>query len=175
MGPPSFVFFHILFFLTLAEATMAPRSRSYMTQFSATANNFTTDSPTEQFHVSGSFDLIYLVRTGPSFGFRYFAETRNETGGVEGGQSFGVVVGYYHHTGVNLLATYDFEAKLGSWSKGSGFQADLGYLEHIGSQYHLGLKVSHRSTKYITDRRDNLAQERTVADTYPSFVFMHLF
>lgn len=154
---------------------MAPRSKSFMVQFAATASNFTNDSPSEQFHSNGSLDFIYLVRSGPSFGLRYMAETRNEAGIIEGGQSFGALIGYYHYSGFNLLAIYDVSAKLGAWSKGSGFQADLGYLEHVGSQYHLGLKISHRSTKYTVDDRDRFAKDKTVSDTYPSFVFMHLF
>ena len=170
-----FLFFLITQSFEIAFATMAPRSRSFMVQFSTTANNFANDAPTEQFHLNGSLDLIYLVRFGPSFGLRYYAETRNEIGSIEGGQSFGALIGYYHYSGFNLLAIYDFSAKLGPWNKGSGFQADMGYLEHIGSQYHLGLKISHRSTKYTVDDRDSLARNRTVSDTYPSFVFMHLF
>lgn len=154
---------------------MAPRSKSLMVQFAATANNFVNDTSSELFRANGSFDLIYLVRSGPSFGLRYFAETRNETGVIEGGQSLGLLLGYYHYSGINLLLTYEATAQLGSWNKGSGFQADLGYVEHIGSQYHLGLRISHRSAKYSANDKDPSAADRTVVDTYPSLIFMHLF
>lgn len=154
---------------------MAPSSKSTMVQFSATANRFADDSATDFFRANASLDFIYLVRNGPSFGLRYFAETRNEIGIIEGGQSFGLLIGYFHQTGINLQAVYDATAKLGSWSKGTGYQADLGYIEHVGNQYHIGLKVAHRSTTYTFDELDPFAKTKTVADTFPSLQFVYLF
>ena len=115
-----------------------------------------------------------MVRSGPTFGFRYLFESRNENSS-QSGQAYGPMAGYYSEIGVFALVTYDILAKLGDWTNGEGFQFDLGYIEHLGNQIHVGGKISARKIKYKSDRTNSLAVEKNVQDTFPSFVLTYLF
>ena len=85
------------------------------------------------------------------------------------------MAGYYSDEGFFILVTYDILAKLGRWTNGEGFQLDLGYIEHLGSQVHLGGKISTRKIKYKSDRGNSLAVEKNVQDTFPSLVLTYIF
>ena len=168
----------IFIFLTLLSlssfATMAPRMYSVMAQVSSSAAQDTAPNGDAAYKSRFSLDLLYLVRSGPTFGFRYLIESRNELE-TQSGQAYGPMAGYYSEQGLFVLVTYDILAKLGHWTNGEGFQFDLGYVEHVGNQIHLGFKISTRKIKYKSDIFDSLAVEKNVQDTFPSFVLMYLF
>ena len=153
---------------------MAPRMYSVMAQVSGSAAQDTAPSGDAAYKSKMSIDLLYLVRSGPSFGFRYLIESRNELE-AQSGQAYGPMAGYYSEIGFFGLVTYDILAKLGHWTNGEGFQLDLGYVEHLGNQIHIGGKISARKIKYKSDIFDSLAVEKNVQDTFPSFVLMYLF
>ena len=157
-----------------AEASMAPRMYSVMAQFSGSVLNGTDTNDAVYYGNKFSLETLYLVRGGPTFGFRYLFESRNENSS-QSGQAYGPMAGYYSDKGVFALVTYDILAKLGNWTNGEGFQFDLGYIEHLGNQIHLGGKISARKIKYKSDRTNSLAVEKNVQDTFPSFVLTYLF
>lgn len=164
----------VLLLGSLAEARMAPRMYSILGQVSGSFYDSTDVNEAHVFANKFSLELMYLVRSGPTFGARYFFEGRNENG-TQSGQAYGPSAGYYSETGFFVLVTYDILAKLGRWTNGEGFQADFGYIEHIGDQIHLGAKISTRKIKYKSDTLNSLAVEKNVHDTFPSFVITYLF
>lgn len=170
-------FFIIPFFLLLSEvarATMSPRMYSIMTQVSGAIKESGNSQDGTTYNNKIELNLMYLVRSGPSFGGRYLIQNQNYLES-ETGEGYGPVAGYYWENGMFILANYDILAKLGRWRNGEGFQLDVGYIEHIGNHYHIGFKYSHRDVTYKTDLQDNTAEKKRVLERFPSFVFMYLF
>ncbi|MES2801788.1 MAG: hypothetical protein V4654_04805 [Bdellovibrionota bacterium] len=164
-----------LFFVSLnCSAALAPRMYSIILQTGLTAKQITDTAENSVHNNKADINLLYFVRGGPTFGFRYFIESRNEVGS-ESGESYGPSFGYYWESGFYVLGHYDILAKLGDWANGEGTQLDIGYLEHIGGQFHIGFQISDKRTVYKTSKATNLAEERTVKDKFSSFVLMYLF
>ncbi len=168
------VSWYLFLFSATAGASMAPRMYSVMAQLSGSVVDGTDTSQSVYYGNKFSLEALYLVRGGPTFGFRYFFEARNENS-AQSGQAYGPMAGYYTDKGFFILVTYDILAKLGNWTNGEGFQVDLGYIEHLGNQIHLGGKISARKIKYKSDRTNSLAVEKNVQDTFPSLVLTYLF
>lgn len=167
------IFLVVFFVNSFCFATMAPRMYSILAQVSGSVSE-QADPTSSTYDSKFSLDLLYLVRSGPTFGGHYFLESRNENES-QSGQAYGPMAGYYSEKGFFLLVTYDILAKLGHWTNGEGFQFDLGYIEHLGNQIHIGGKISMRKIKYKSDVFDSLAVEKTVQDTFPSLVLTYLF
>lgn len=166
--------FTILIFSIQAQATMAPRMYSIMAQLNGSLSQGSDVTGAPTYNNKVSFELLYLVRGGPTFGGRYIIEARNENESSSG-QAYGPMVGYYSDKGFFALINYDVFAKLGRWTNGEGFEFGVGYLEHIGSQLHIGGKYSTRRIRYKTDITDNTATQKDVTDNFPSIVLMYLF
>ena len=165
----------MVFFVPVSVgASMAPRMYSVMAQVSGSVVDGTNADDSVYYGNKVSLEALYLVRGGPTFGFRYFIEARNENES-QSGQAYGPMAGYYTDEGFFILVTYDILAKLGRWTNGEGFQLDLGYIEHLGNQVHLGGKISTRKIKYKSDRGNSLAVEKNVHDTFPSLVLTYIF
>jgi hypothetical protein len=164
----------LLFFALHAQATLAPRMYSIMGQINGSLSQGSDASGGSTYNNKLSFELLYLVRGGPTFGGRYIIESRNENQS-QSGQAYGPMVGYYSERGFFALVNYDVFAKLGNWTNGEGFEAGLGYVEHIGNQIHIGGKYSVRRIRYKTDITDNTATEKVVNDQFPSITLMYLF
>ncbi|MBC7420132.1 MAG: hypothetical protein H7328_05340 [Bdellovibrio sp.] len=157
-----------------ATATMAPRMYSIMAQFSGSISESTDAGDNALFNHKMSFEALYLVRGGPTFGGRYIIEARNDNESTSG-QAYGPMAGFYSERGYFVLVTYDVLAKLGRWTNGEGFEVDLGYMEHIGDQIHVGVKYSYRKMRYKTDIADSTAVQKDVAEYFPSLVLNYLF
>ncbi len=153
---------------------MAPRMYSIMAQVSGALVETTDFSGNAAYNNKISFEALYLVRGGPTFGGRYLIESRNEIES-SAGQSYGPSAGYYAESGLFVLVTYDVLAKLGRWTNGEGFELDLGFVEHVGDQIHLGAQYSTRQMKYKTDITDNTAVQKSIREDFPSLVLMYLF
>jgi hypothetical protein len=164
----------LLFLYLPAEARMAPRMYSIMGQVSGTISEGTDSSSNPTYNNKVSLELLYLVRGGPTFGGRYLIEARNELE-ANSGQAYGPTAGYYAEQGWFFLVTYDVLAKLGRWTNGEGFELNLGYVEHMGDQVHVGVKYSTRQIKYKTDITNNTAIEKSIRENFPSLVLMYLF
>lgn len=157
-----------------AKATLAPRMHSIMTQINGSLAQGSDINGGPTYNNKLSLEVLYLVREGPTFGGRYMIESRNENES-QSGQAYGPIAGYYFNTGLFVLVNYDVLAKLGKWTNGEGFEASIGYVEHIGDQIHLGAKYSIRRIRYKTDVTDNTAILKTVSDQFPSLTLMYLF
>lgn len=155
-----------IFFVSLnCFAALSPRMYSVILQGAFTAR-LTSDPAKHSIYSSkADINLLYFVRGGPTFGFHYLAESRNEVE-TQTGKSYGPSLGYYWTQGWFILGHYDFFAELGPLTDGHGPQIDFGYLEHLGGHFHIGLQVSYRSMSYDTER---------IQETYPSLTLMHLF
>ena len=164
----------ILLLSSDARATLAPRMYSIMTQINGSLAQSTDINGGATYNNKLSFEILYLVRAGPTFGVRYMIESRNENES-QTGQAYGPVVGYYSTTGLFVLINYDVLAKLGKWTNGEGFETSIGYIEHLGDQFHLGAMYSIRRIRYKTDITDNTAVLKTVDDQFPSLSLMYLF
>ncbi len=145
-----------------------------MGQLSGTIAQSTDFNGSPTYSNKVSIETLYLVRGGPTFGARYLIESRSDNESTAG-QSYGPMAGFYSERGLFFLVTYDVFAKLGRWTNGEGFQVDLGYVEHIGNQVHVGAKYSYRNMRYKTDVLDNTAEKKVVIENYPSAVIMYLF
>lgn len=168
------VFLALLFFIPTANATLAPRMYSLMTLVNGSISEGTDASGSVTYNNKVSFELLYLIRSGPTFGGRYIVESRNENS-AQTGTAYGPIAGYYFETGMFVLVTYDILAKLGKWTNGEGAEVALGYVEHIGDQVHVGAKYSLRRIRYKTDVTDNTAVLKTVSEQFPSLTLMYLF
>lgn len=166
--------FLIHFYTLQATATMAPRMYSILAQFSGSVSEGTDTRSEPTYNNKLSFEFLYLVRGGPTFGGRYIIESRNDNESTSG-QAYGPLAGYYSERGFFFLVGYDVLAKLGRWTNGEGPQFDVGYIEHIGSQVHLGFKYSYRKVRYKTDISDSIAVQKDVQEYFPSFVLTYLF
>ncbi len=153
---------------------MAPRMYSIIAQFSGSVSEGTERTGSPTYNNKMSFEVLYLVRSGPTFGGRYIIEGRNDNESTSG-QAYGPMAGYYSERGFFFLVTYDVLAKLGRWTNGEGFEFDLGYIHHIGGQFHIGGKYSYRKMRYKTDTSDSTAVEKNTTESFPSLVFTYLF
>lgn len=153
---------------------MAPRMYSIMAQVSGTINQNTDFNQSPIYNNKVSLEALYLVRDGPTFGGRYIIEARSEIESTAG-QAYGPMAGYYFERGFFFLFTYDVFAKLGRWTNGEGFEVDLGWIEHIGHQIHVGAKYSYRNMRYKTDISDSTAEKKDIREYFPSFVVNYLF
>lgn len=169
-----FLFLVLSLFACKSQAALAPRMYSIMTQVSGSLSEGSTATGSPIYNNKLSFEFLYLVREGPTFGFRYIIESRNENES-QSGQAYGPMAGYYWNEGYFLLVNYDILAKLGHWTNGEGYEFSGGYLEHIGNQYHVGFKYSVRKIRYKTDTTNNTAVLKSVSDQFPSLVVMYLF
>ena len=142
---------------TAGNATLAPRMYSIMAQVSGSVAESTDVNGSSTYNNKLSFEALYLIRSGPTFGGRYMIESRNENTS-QSGQAYGPIAGYYFENGVFILLNYDILAKLGKWTNGEGAEASIGYVEHIGDQIHVGAKYSMRRIRYKTDITDNTAE-----------------
>lgn len=169
-----FSFTLIIVISQLTHATLAPRMYSILGQISGSINQGSDASEMTTYNNKLSLEVLYLVRSGPTFGGRYLIESRNENESTSG-QAYGPMAGYYFENGGFILVAYDVLAKQGRWTNGEGFEISAGYLEHIGDQIHIGGRFSSRRIRYKTDITNNLAIQKDVSEQYPSLVLMYLF
>ena len=164
----------LLFWASFSRASLAPRMYSIMAQVNTAVYQGTDSLQNQTYNNKLSLELLYLVRSGPTFGARYMVESRNENQSNTG-QAYGPMAGYYADNGFFGVFTYDILAKLGQWTNGEGFEVSAGYLEHIGGQVHIGAQFSVRKIRYKTDVTNNVAVSKDVTDQFPSVSLMYLF
>lgn len=161
-------------FSIVGRASLAPRMYSFMAQLNGSLAETTDLNGSPAYNNKISFEILYLVRDGPTIGGRYMIESRNENESTSG-QAYGPMAGYYADNGFFATFNYDILAKLGRWTNGEGFELSLGYLEHVGNQLHVGGKISNRKIRYKTDITNNVAVQKDVTDLFPSISLMYLF
>ena len=88
----------VLFVTGEVGATMAPRMYSILGQVSGSVLDGTDSTDSVFYGNKFSLEVLYLVRGGPTFGFRYFFEGRNENES-QSGQAYGPMAGYFNEDG----------------------------------------------------------------------------
>ncbi|MBY0555011.1 hypothetical protein K2P97_10820 [bacterium] len=83
------------------------------------------------------------------------------------GNSTGLGTGYFFDSGFNLRAYYKFGETYGNYSDGTGYQADLGYMVNMTSNFFLGFVISVRQTTFKSNGTITGFDFWTRKETYP--------
>lgn len=76
-------------------------------------------------------------------------------------------IGWFWGTGFNLRGYYHIDESFGDYKSGTGFQADLGYMVNMTSNFYLGLLFSHRQTVYTSNSTIANFKSWTKKETFP--------
>ena len=76
-------------------------------------------------------------------------------------------LGWFWGTGFNLRGYYHIDESFGDYKSGTGFQADIGYIVNMTSNFYLGLLFSHRQTVYTTNNTIANFKTWTKKETFP--------
>lgn len=76
-------------------------------------------------------------------------------------------IGWFWGTGFNLRGYYHINESFGDYKNGTGFQADLGYMVNMTSNFYLGLLFSHRQTVYTSNSTIANFNSWTKKETFP--------
>lgn len=90
----------------------------------------------------------YLIDRGWYLGAIYTMRSSQNGSGDESGTALGASGGYYFQNGFYLAGHYIFDAKLGDFKEGSGFQVDFGYITSVSGSLYVGVELTHRSITY---------------------------
>lgn len=145
----------VLAILLLSSTVYAGRPLE-KTDIIITANVFIYESkaetspggPSESKVTIYDFKGGYLIDRGWYVGAIYTMRSQQSGSGDESGTALGASGGYYFQNGFYLAAHYIFDAKLGDFKEGSGFQADFGYISSVSSSLYVGVELTHRSISY---------------------------
>lgn len=116
---------------------------------------------------------VYDIKLGYVFNSSIYLggefSTRNDAIGpvTSNGSTGAVGIGLFWGSGFNLRSYYRFDESWGYYSNGTGFQADLGYMHNLTSNFYIGLLVSHRQTTYTKNNLIAGFQSFTKKDTQP--------
>lgn len=92
--------------------------------------------------------LGYITADDFYMGLLYSTRSDNQLGTSASGNSLGAGLGLRLGRGFLLRAFYKFGETYGSYSDGSGYQADLSYLVNLSSRFYLGIGISARETRF---------------------------
>ncbi len=114
--------------------------------------------------------LGYIMENSLFFGAEYCTRTDNQVSITStSGTGTGVGIGYFYDNGFNLRAYYKFGETYGNYSEGSGYQADLGYMINMTSNFYMGLALSIRQTSFGANSTISNYSYWTRKETYPFF------
>lgn len=145
----------------------------YYGQSEATAN----PSPGNEWKdITSVYDLKLGIITESDFYFGGGYMTRSDSLSSQGitsssGGTAMAGLGYYWGSGFNLRAFYHFNENFGNYSSGTGFQADLGYMVNMTSNFYLGALISHRQTVFNSNSSIANFQTWTRKQTFPMITF----
>ncbi|MBC7740606.1 MAG: hypothetical protein H7061_00310 [Bdellovibrionaceae bacterium] len=119
---------------------------------------------------------IYDVKLGYIFNEGYFLggeySTRNEsstattTATLNGGGA-GVGLGYFSSGGFYLRGYYRFNETFGDYKNGTGYQADLGYMMNLTSNFFVGIAFTNRQITFKENALILGFDSWIKKDTYP--------
>jgi hypothetical protein len=123
-------------------------------------------------NVWDSTQSIYDIKLGyVSMNRWYFGggvTTRSESAsGTTSGSGTMLGLGYFFENRFNIRAYYKFNERYGDYSNGTGFQADLGYLYNVTSNFYLGFNMSLRQTTFKSNNAITNFDYWTRKETYP--------
>ncbi len=116
---------------------------------------------------------VYDVKLGYIFdsklylGGEYSTRSDSSMTSTQSGGAGAVGAGLFWGSGFNLRSFYRFNENWGDYSEGSGFQADLGYMHNITSNFYIGLIASHRQTTFTKNSLIANFKSFTKKDTQP--------
>ena len=145
----------------------------YYGQSEATAN----PSPGNEWKdIISVYDIRLGVITESDFYFGGGYMTRSDSLSSQGisstsGGTAMAGLGYYWGTGFNLRAFYHINETFGNYSSGTGFQADLGYMVNMTSNFYLGALLTHRQTVFTSNSTIANFQTWTRKQTFPMITF----
>jgi hypothetical protein len=164
-----------IFFISLNTlGALSPRMYSIILQGGFTSHQTSDSANNSGYSNKADINLLFFERSGLTLGAHYLQESLYETE-REFGEAYGFTVGYFWNRGWFIIGNYDFTAKLGNWHTGHAAQGNVGYLEHIGSHFHVGLQMSYRAATYTENELIPNTPYRTEHNTYPSLTLMYLF
>ncbi|MEK6774048.1 MAG: hypothetical protein AABY64_08910 [Bdellovibrionota bacterium] len=133
-------------------------------------------------------NLGYQMATGLYLGALYFTDTTTtspvSSGAATSGSGYGVSVGYlkngwFGHLHYILSADKDDNtADADKWSKGTGIQADVGYMMAVSGPFMLGVELAYRSLSYTTNTVaavDSTAFTRKASEVTPKIRLTFIF
>ncbi len=134
-------------------------------------------------NTSRSTNTIYDLKAGyvtskGLFGGILYTTRNDDLAGITatGGSQLGASVGYYGSSGIHFVAHYILNAKLGgfggAYEKGSGIQADFGYLSSVTSNFFIGVDLSYRSLSYKEQNGFQLANSYKRSELFPMLSLM---
>ncbi len=97
---------------------------------------------------------VYDLKLGYVFNSNLYLggefSTRNDASATvtSNGTTAALGAGLFWGSGFNLRSFYRINESWGDYSNGTGFQADLGYMHNLTSNFFIGLLVSHRQTTF---------------------------
>jgi hypothetical protein len=131
-------------------------------------------------NTSLDLNLGYVMSNGLYLGFLYGMDTVSSTsGGVTTTPTltgFGPSVGYMAPSGWFVTGSYILSASYekinaagAKWTKGTGFQGDVGYQMNLAGAFSLGVLMTYRSASFtnFNDGTTDLAYKYTASQMYP--------
>lgn len=112
--------------------------------------------------------LGYVMENSFFVGAEYTTRSDNQVyTSNTSGSATGLGAGYFFDNGFNLRAYYRFGETFGSYSDGTGYQADLGYMVNMTSNFFLGFVLSVRQVTFKTNGTITGFDFWTRKETYP--------
>lgn len=127
-------------------------------------------------NISSVYDLKlgYISDSDIYLGAGYSVRTDSLSSQANNSLSGGAVLlgaGWFWGSGFNLRGFYHWNESWGDYKSGTGFQADLGYMMNITSNFYMGLLFSHRQTTFTSNSTIFNFQSWTRKETFPILTF----
>lgn len=112
--------------------------------------------------------LGYIMDNSVYFGGAYSTRSDNQLSSeMASGGAAALGFGFFADNGFNIRIYYRFNEVYGDYSSGSGYQADLGYMLNMTSNFFLGFSVSVRQSTFKTNNAIVVFDNWTRKETYP--------
>jgi hypothetical protein len=141
----------------------------YYGQSEATANPSTNNEWKDNTSVYDC-KLGYILDEGIYVGGVYSARTLSTSSTntpSTTGSGGGVGTGFFWGNGFHLRGFYHFNEVYGEYKNGTGFQADIGYMMNMSSNFHIGFLISHRQVTFTENRTISGFDFWTRKETFP--------
>ncbi len=111
--------------------------------------------------------LGYILDSSIYLGAEYSTRKDASILSTTSGGTSAVGIGYFWGSGFHARSFYRMNENFGDYSNGTGFQADLGYMINMSSNFYLGLLVSHRQVTFTKNDTISNFKSQTKKDTQP--------
>ncbi len=118
--------------------------------------------------------LGYIFDEGYYLGAEYSTRSQSTTStniNATTGNTAAAGLGYISSNGLQLRAYYRINESFGDYKSGTGFQADLGYMVNVSSNFYIGFTVSHRQVTFKENQMIANFDYWTRKDTNPFLTF----